>query len=136
MRKASFMHRISRIVGTFAVAGSMTVAGLAVASPAVANQAGVLACSLGANPPTAGANGTIVGVGSRLDCGSSRVTLTVRVQKKRTLQTDVTVGSRTHALFGNGNMSVIAGCDGNATYYTETLSSTGNKVKSAERRLC
>ncbi|MEV6857492.1 hypothetical protein ACFV6B_09680 [Streptomyces microflavus] len=44
--------------------------------------------------------------------------------------------SGTHARFGNGNMSVIAGCDSNAMYYTETLSSTGNKVKSAERRLC
>ncbi|MEU6059172.1 hypothetical protein [Streptomyces sp. NPDC047097] len=130
------MNPISRSLGALVMAGSMVVAGIAVAGPAAAAPASAAACSLGADAPKAGAGGTIVGVGSRTGCGTSRVTLTVRVQKKRFLHGDVTVGSRTHAQFGNGNMSVVAGCDGNATYFTETLSSTGNKVKSAERKLC
>lgn len=131
------MHRISRTVGTLVMAGALAVAGTVVAAPASADQSGALACALGANPPVAGANGTISGVGSRTDCGSSRVTLTVRIRKVRTGPIpDETVGSRTHQLFGNGNMTVIGGCDGNATYFTETLSSTGNSVKSGGVKLC
>lgn len=132
------MNRTMRALSTFVMAGSLAVASLVAAGPASAGQAQAtaLACSLGADRPKPGANGSVVGVGSRSGCGSSRVTLTVRVKKKRFGRPDVTVGLRTHARFGNGIMTVIAGCDGNAKYYTETVSSSGNKVKSTARELC
>lgn len=99
---------------------------LAFASPAWA------ACGLGANIPNSGNDGT----GSRTDC-SGTVTLTVLVNKDVAFQVDPTAGSVTRSGFGVGSLTANGGCQhGSGSYYTETRSSSGNKVQSGRVGRC
>ncbi len=113
------------LVGTSATAsaGTGTAVGRAVA-----------ACGLGANIPSQYGN-MISGSGSRTECGGT-VTLTVEIRKHRRAWPDLAVAETTRTNFSTGSLTARGGCDGMGTYFTETRSSTGNKVSSARVKRC
>jgi len=118
------MRRITGLV----VSTALTAAGMvAVASPAWA------ACGLGANNPVSG-SGVISGTGSRTDCGGT-VTLTVRVRKD-VFGPDINAAEIVRANFSNGSLTASGSCRGNGSYFTETLSSSGNKISSGRVNRC
>lgn len=126
------------LAGSVLVGGSAASAAWASSTPVgVASQTGskqAAACSLGANNPTA-SNGTISGTGSRTGCGGT-VTLTVQVRKHRTAWPDKAVAESKQTGFSNGTLRASGNCDGNGTYFTETRSSSGNKLSSGRESLC
>ncbi|PDP87205.1 hypothetical protein CQJ94_13505 [Glycomyces fuscus] len=109
-------------------AGAAWAGSGAVAAPSAA------ACGLGANAPTTSGN-SIHGTGSRTGCGGT-VTLTVQVRKHRPAWPDKVVAEAGRSGFGNGSLRADGTCDGNGTYFTETRSSSGNKVSSGRVNRC
>ncbi|MFG3702320.1 hypothetical protein ACGF5C_31200 [Micromonospora sp. NPDC047620] len=106
------------------ISSAIAAGGLTLASPAWA------ACGLGANEPT----GNISGTGSRTDC-SGTVTLTVRVRKD-VFGPDITVAEASQTGFGNGSLTANGSCAGGGTYFTETISSSGNSIMSGRVDMC
>lgn len=106
------------------ISSAVAAGGLALASPAWA------ACGLGADNPF----GNISGTGSRDGC-SGTVTLTVRVRKD-VFGPDQTVATATLPNFGNGSLTANGSCSGAGTYFTETISSSGNSIMSGRVGLC
>ncbi|SDC85418.1 hypothetical protein SAMN05216174_1053 [Actinokineospora iranica] len=122
------------VVGLLAV-GTLAVAGVALASPAW-SAPDLRACALGADNPEWIRDGVIYGNGGRYNCGTSKVTLTVRVHKDLALRPDPAVGRVERADFTNGDLGTEGRCDGNGLYYTWTLSDTGNELESGRVRTC
>ncbi|WP_017604209.1 hypothetical protein [Nocardiopsis alkaliphila] len=92
------------------------------------------ACGLGANNPVTSGS-TISGTGSRAGCGGT-VTLTVQVRKHRAAWPDKVVAEAHRTGFSSGSLRASGGCDGNGTYFTETRSSSGNKLSSGRVNRC
>ncbi|MEV2278224.1 hypothetical protein AB0I72_21830 [Nocardiopsis sp. NPDC049922] len=111
------------LVGATAWAGTDTAIGHAAAP-----------CGLGASIPSQYGN-TVAGTGSRTECGG-KVTLTVQVRKHRPAWPDLTVAETTRTDFTSGNLTARGGCEGKGTYFTETRSSTGNKLASGRVNRC
>ncbi|NYH52930.1 MULTISPECIES: hypothetical protein [Nocardiopsis] len=100
---------------------------------AVAERSSYL-CGLGASTPATSGN-TISGIGSRTGCGGT-VTLTVQVRKHRPAWPDKVVAEASRTGFRNSSFSADGRCDGNGTYFTETRSSSGNKLASGRANRC
>ncbi|WP_017587845.1 hypothetical protein [Nocardiopsis ganjiahuensis] len=126
------------VAGSVLVGGSTAGAAWASSSPAAAASRSAseqaAACSLGADNPTA-SNGTVSGTGSRAGCGGT-VTLTVQVRRHRTAWPDKVVAETSRTGFSNGDLRASGNCDGQGTYFTETRSSSGNKLSSGRTTLC
>ena len=110
-------------------AGIALGGGALVAVPAWAVPSTTQACSLFANTP----QGSISGRGGRSGCSNS-ATYQVVVRKDLRFQPDITAASAS----GSGNSAVTArgSCKGSGSYFTETRSSTGNKIQSARVGRC
>lgn len=118
-----------RVLVTAVTAAAMTVGGVAFTSPAWAD---AQACGLGADNPNSNNDGT----GSRSGC-SGTVTLTVLVNKDVSLLPDPTAGVISRSGFLNGSLMANGDCShGRGSYYTETRSSSGNKIQSGRVTRC
>lgn len=143
----------SHVISAALLGGAIAVSGVMVASPAWADSiadavvapAGaavqsdasdveIAGCYIWANKPYDSTGSIIKGRGGRSGCATG-VTLTVRIQKHRTWWPDKTIAS-TSAWMVNGYITASGKCDGKATYFTETLSSSGNKVQSDRATRC
>ncbi|GAA1096544.1 hypothetical protein [Nocardiopsis metallicus] len=128
------------VAGGVLVGGSAASAAWASPSPAPAATTAqttteqASSCGLGANNPSV-SGGTISGTGSRTGCGGT-VTLTVQVRKHRTAWPDKVVAETSQTGFSNGTLRASGNCDGNGTYFTETRSSSGNKLSSGRVNRC
>ena len=122
------------VAGTVLVGSSVAGTAWASSQQESAVEHASAACGLGADNPSA-SGGTISGSGSRAGCGGT-VTLTVQVRKHRPAWPDKVVAETSRTGFSNGSLTASGGCDGNGTYFTETRSSSGNKVSSGRVNRC
>lgn len=112
------------------IAGTLAAAGIALSGVALASPAWAATCGLGADQP----NGYNDGKGGRYNCAGT-VTLKVRVAK------DV-FGSDPYwessvANFSNGDLWAYGDCSkGSGSFYTWTISSSGNSLESGRVVRC
>ena len=122
------------MAGAVLIGGAAAGTAWASSPEAVSVAHSAAACGLGANNPTT--SGSIIsGTGSRAGCGGT-VTLTVQVRKHRAAWPDKVVAEARRTGFSNGSLKASGGCDGNGTYFTETRSSSGNKLSSGRVNRC
>ena len=120
--------------GAVLVGGSAAGAAWASTPAATPDTLSAASCGLGADNPSSSGN-TISGTGSRANCGGT-VTLTVQVRKHRSAWPDKVVAESSQTGFSNGTLRATGRCDGNGTYFTETRSSSGNKLSSGRVNRC
>ncbi len=119
-----------KLLGAVLSAGVALGGGALVVVPAWAVPSTPQACALFANTP----QGSISGRGGRSGC-SNPASYEVVVNKDVSFRPDPTAARAT----GSGNSSVTARGDcrfGRGSYFTETRSSTGNKLQSARVTRC
>jgi hypothetical protein len=121
-------------VGCVLVGASAAGTAWAADTPRSAVERSAAACGLGAGNPSTSGN-TISGTGSRTGCGGT-VTLTFQVRKHRSAWPDKVVAEAGQSGFTNGSVTARGNCDGNGTYFTETRSSSGNKLSSGRVTRC
>ncbi|WP_201294701.1 MULTISPECIES: hypothetical protein [unclassified Nocardiopsis] len=122
------------ILALGAVLVGSSAAGTAWATGEDAAARSAAACGLGADNPTSSGN-SLSGTGTRTGCGGT-ATLTVQVRRHRTAWPDRVVAESRRSGFGNGSLAAHGKCDGNGVYFTETRSSTGNRVTSGRVNRC
>ncbi|WP_285729144.1 hypothetical protein [Nocardiopsis sp. ATB16-24] len=131
-------NRLARLLTAGTLAAGVVLVGASAAGTAWAQgettTPRVAACGLGAGTPTTSGN-SISGTGSRTGCGGT-VTLTVQVRKHRVAWPDKVVAEAGRTHFANGVLRATGKCDGNGTYFTETRSSSGNKISSGRVDRC
>ena len=131
-------NRLARIVTAGMLTAGVVLVGASAAGTAWAQSEAmtprVAACGLGAGTPTTSGN-SISGIGSRTGCGGT-VTLTVQVRKHRVAWPDKVVAEARRTHFAGGGLRASGKCDGNGTYFTETRSSSGNKLSSGRVNRC
>ncbi len=112
------------------VAGTLAAASVALGGIALASPAWAATCSLGANQP----NSSVDGLGGRYNC-SGTTSLSVRVAKD-VWGTDPYF-STYRSSFTNGDLWAYGDCSkGAGSYYTWTVSGTGNSIESGRVGRC